>query len=243
METAEFIEVLRTEGETLAVLADRAGWDAEVPSCPGWHTRDLVAHLGNVHRRVALYVAGATEPVRGDWEAPADAELDGWYRAGHAALVDALSNAPADLECWTFVPAASPLAFWTRRQAHEMAVHRIDAELAAGAEHLPFGASFAADGIDELLHGALSRPQGTLRSGSPHAIRVRPTDAGGRSWLLRLSNDPPRVHNDDPAPADCTVSGTADALYAALWNRSGFKELDVTGDTSLVDQWSTLAAV
>ena len=53
-------------------------------------------------------------------------------RQGCADLVAALAAAPDDLECWTFLPAPSPRAMWARRQAHETAIHRVDAELAAG---------------------------------------------------------------------------------------------------------------
>ncbi|MER6443505.1 hypothetical protein ABT275_45720 [Streptomyces sp. NPDC001185] len=43
------------------------------------------------------------------------------------------------MTCWTFNPARvpSPLAFWTRRQAHETAVHRYDAEAATGRPLCP----------------------------------------------------------------------------------------------------------
>jgi len=50
-----------------------------------------------------------------------------------AAGSAALSAAPPDLRCWTFLPAPSPLAMWARRQAHETTVHRVDAELAAAS--------------------------------------------------------------------------------------------------------------
>ena len=64
---------------------------------------------------------------------PADAGLIAAYRDGHAALVAALRDADPDLECATFMPAPSPLAFWARRQAHETAIHRYDAQSAAAA--------------------------------------------------------------------------------------------------------------
>ena len=55
----------------------------------------------------------------------------------------------------------SPLAFWARRQAHETAVHRYDAQSAApGGPPAPAGAfdpAFAADGVDELIMGFAAR--------------------------------------------------------------------------------------
>ncbi|MCZ9346869.1 maleylpyruvate isomerase N-terminal domain-containing protein, partial [Streptomyces sp. TRM76130] len=56
METARFIEILDHEGRLLASAAEAAGSDAEVPHCPGWRVRDLVAHTGAVHRWAASFV-------------------------------------------------------------------------------------------------------------------------------------------------------------------------------------------
>ena len=63
----------------------------------------------------------------------ADPELLAWFRAGHASLAETLTEADPALVCATFMAAPSPLAFWARRQAHETAIHRADAEIAAGA--------------------------------------------------------------------------------------------------------------
>jgi Mycothiol maleylpyruvate isomerase N-terminal domain len=105
-----------------------SGLDAPVPSCPGWAMRDLLAHIGFVHRWVAGYVQnGRTEMVDEPDEAgvlaaaPPDYELLPWVAEGHASPVSALLSAPADLRCWTFLSAPSPLAFRARRQAHETA--------------------------------------------------------------------------------------------------------------------------
>ena len=136
-----YIAALGREGELLAAVAERAGMGAAVPSCPGWAVRDLLKHTGYVHRWATGFVAdGLGRPSDGASEAeilsqgPGDAELPGWFRDGHAALVRALSEAPPDLDCWAFLAAPSPLAFWARRQAHETAIHRVDAEQAAGRE-------------------------------------------------------------------------------------------------------------
>ncbi len=138
-------------------------------------------HQGGVHRWAAEIVARPrTAPWRvdlddvvGSW--PADAELVDWFRQGHASLITALTQADPELECWTFLPAPSPLAMWARRQAHETAVHRADAELAAGAPLSPLAAPFAADGIDELLTCFITRPGGRLRADPPRVLGVRCT--------------------------------------------------------------------
>ena len=132
-----YVGALRRQGELLAGAAQRAGLAAGVPSCPGWAVRDLLKHTGYVHRWATGFVAeGLTSPAGASEEeilseGPADAELPGWFREGHAALVQALGAAGPGLNCWAFLAAPSPLAFWARRQAHETAIHRMDAEQAA----------------------------------------------------------------------------------------------------------------
>ncbi len=211
--TAEYVAVLREEGRLLGAAAERGGWEAPVGACPGWRMRDLVAHTGGVHRWAALYLAGATSPVRPRRAETSDGERREWFHEGHRALADALETAPAGLECWTFLPAASPLEFRARRQAHETAVHRIDAERAADGRHSPVDPRFAVDGVDELLSGFLCRARGGPRAELATTLRVRATDAGGRSWLLRIDAGTPVTERDGDGPADCTVSGPAAALY------------------------------
>ncbi|MFJ4850141.1 MULTISPECIES: maleylpyruvate isomerase family mycothiol-dependent enzyme [unclassified Streptomyces] len=247
METAEFIETLRRNGTLLADAAERAGLDAAVPPCPDWRVRDLVRHQGTVHRWATRFVAeGRMRPEPITAETPADdRELLGWFRDGHERLVTALETAPQDLECWYFLRADSPLGFWARRQAHETAVHRVDAEIAAGRAPSPVDPAFAADGIDELLTGFHTRPKSRVRTEAPGTLRVRAVDLpeGRADWLARLSAEPLVVEQAGEGAADCTVSGTAADLYLALWNRAPYEKLQVSGDISLVALWRRTGAV
>jgi len=244
METEEFIATLRREGHLLAEAAQRSGLDAPVPPCPQWQVRDLVRHTGAVHRWAAAFVAERrTAPVEWDESAPDDDALVGWYRAMHSGLVSTLEAAPADIECWTFLPAPSPLAFWARRQAHETTVHRVDAQSAAGAERSPVETAFAADGVDELLTGFHVRKRSQVRTDRPRTLRVLVHDGPGGDWLVRLSPQPPVVERGGPGAADCTIGGPAEALYLALWNRGPYDGLTVEGDDALVDLWRRTSAV
>jgi uncharacterized protein (TIGR03083 family) len=149
--------------------------------------------------------------------------------------VDTLRTAAPDLECWHFLPAPSPLAFWARRQAHETTVHRFDAESARGGAPGDIAASFAADGIDELLRGFHARAKSRVRSDEPRVLRVRATDAEGAVWTVRLSQEPPVAERGDTSGADCEVAGPAGQLYLSLWNRAPFPS--VTGDGTLAALW------
>jgi uncharacterized protein (TIGR03083 family) len=133
---------------------------------------------------------------------------------------------PADphLECATLIPASSPLTFWARRQAHETAVHRADAENASGArpEYPP---EFAAHGIDELIMGFARRRR--YRPATQDAaiestcgLRVQASDTGD-AWRLYLADGRVQAGRDTgPAvPGDGMVSGPASGLYLFLWNR------------------------
>lgn len=248
MKTAEFIEELRVEGERFADFAEKAGWDAPVPTCPEWRVRDLAGHLGNVHRWSAVYIAGETAPVPlADTRPEADGEMGAWLRDGLRTLVADLAAAPTDRACWTFLPAPDPIAFWARRQAHETAVHRFDVEsaLTPGTWTEP-DPGLALDGIDELVAGFHARGRSKVRSAEPCTLRIRATTggAGEREWLLHLSPEAPRVETDPgPGAADCVVTGPAGTLYRALWNRSGFEGTEVAGDASLVDLWRRTSVI
>ncbi|MFD3947317.1 maleylpyruvate isomerase family mycothiol-dependent enzyme [Streptomyces sp. NPDC058579] len=253
MTVDEHIAALDTAGKTLADAAATVGPDADVPACPGWRVRDLLRHTAMVHRWATGFVAEGHTSYR-----PADAEpdLDGdelldHFRTGHARLVNALRAAPTSLACWTFLPGASPLAFWARRQAHETTVHRVDAESALPALGAgPVDPALAADGIDELLCSFHARERSRVRTPEPRVLRVRATDTGD-VWTVRLSPEAPRAERggdggdvlDSEPAADCELSGPADRLYLTLWNRLPDSAVTVAGDASLARLWRETSAV
>jgi uncharacterized protein (TIGR03083 family) len=254
VEIAEHIDALRDQGAWLAGAAGQAGLDAAVPPCPPWAVKDLLRHTGYIHRWAARHITECPPRVL---EGPSEAEilrggapdpdLIGWFLAGNAALVETLAAADPALECGTFMDAPSPLAFWARRQAHETAIHRADAESAAGIrpEYPP---DFAADGIDELLMGfGARRKYRPVSSAGGGGLRVRTTDTG-HAWHLSAPDG--RVQGqrqpDEPAGADDDlVSGPASAVYLFLWNRSGPAPADVaiTGRRDFLASWQASVRV
>jgi uncharacterized protein (TIGR03083 family) len=237
VEIAEHIAALRADGDLLATAAAAVATDAGIPTCPEWTMRDLVLHQGQVHRWATFNVthpsserADASE-VTGP--TPDDGALIDWFRDGHHALVEALETADPDVQCWTFFGAPSPLAFWARRQCHETGMHRADAESASGRIS-PFPPAVAADGIDELLTGFITRPGGRLQSEAPRTLLARTTDTNN-AWLVTIADT---VTTERAAgAADCTLSGTASDLHLFHRNRGTVDALEVDGDRSLLDLW------
>lgn len=245
MQVEDHIDAVHAQGRALYDAAAAAQPDTAVPNCPTWTVDKLLAHVGKVHRWAATFLregkvatAGGRHPRTA--VAPVDALLD-WYADGHAALVDALRAAPADLDCWTFVPGLPPLAFWARRQAHETAIHRADAESAL--HRVPtYDPALAADGIDELLAGLFTRGGGTLLADPAVSLAVRPTDVDA-SWRMDIGPAARRTTSPSDAPADCTLGGPASDLYLLLWNRRRRTEPEVTGDPAVLELWRAHAQV
>jgi uncharacterized protein (TIGR03083 family) len=240
VEIAEHIAIVQREGLLLASAAERASLDAPVPTCPDWTLRDLVRHVGGIHNWAATIVgesrARPYDPfpeLEGFW--PSDAALVDWFRAGLTALVRALEDAPADLSCFAFLPASSPLAFWARRQAHETGMHRADAEAASGLSP-NYPPDQAVDGIDELLFGFMSRPGQRLKTAQPRTLALHASDANV-AWLVQISPDEPRITREAADRVDCRVRATASDLFLLAWNRRPPAGLDVQGDTSVLDLW------
>ncbi len=249
MEIAEHIDMLRRQGGLLADAAERAGLDAAVSPCPPWQVRDLLRHTGYIHRWAARHVTERPgqvidgpeeeEILRGG--AP-DPELLAWFRAGYAALAETLATADPALEFATFMAAPSALAFWARRQAHETAIHRADAESAAGTTP-EYPAEFAADGIDELIMGFGRRRKYQPETSADGGMQVLATDTGD-AWHLDVDQGRIQAHRG-PGPGGCTVSGPASGVYLFLWNRSGDAQANVTvtGDRGFLTAWQSSVRV
>jgi uncharacterized protein (TIGR03083 family) len=241
MDVAELCAKIVDHTERIAAAGEHP--DAHVPSCPDWTVADLIAHVGEVQRWAATLIEGRLTSL-GDvpagflGEVPAVAERPQWLRAGCQRLVSALRSADPDTAypCFLTDPVSPPALFWARRQAHESAIHAVDASSAAGTT-IDFPPPFAADGIDEFLTGFVPRRRTHLHHDPPATIDVVTTDTPG-AWLLTIGAETPSTQRLDAAPAqaDCTITGPAEAVYAALWNRGpwlGGKRLQVTGDTTL----------
>lgn len=231
VEARNFHEMGEALGDACAVLrsnAATAGLGAAVPTCPGWTVRDLVSHVGLVHRWAASRIAGG----RGEPEALVLAEADAapdlldWFDEGMVELLNAIAKAPADLDVRFFLPdAPPPRDAWLRRQVHETTIHAVDGMAARlgrapRGEELWMAPGLAADGVDEFLTGFLVRRRPESDLPRARSLLFRATDVD-RAWRVELTHDgavTTRVPGE-ASDADVTVTGTARELYLSVWNR------------------------
>jgi uncharacterized protein (TIGR03083 family) len=249
MEVSEYVGFVASEGELFAAAAEHGDLNVDVPPCAGWDIRELVRHLGMIH----LWAAGNVAFPKDDWlevddlpdlaglwpdlaqSWPDDANLVSWYRATLANLVRVLESAPADVECFTFLPATTPLTMWARRQASEIAIHRFDAEVSRGITSR-FDPNFATDMLDELLSGFAPRTR-EIDVEAQRQLHIHAQDVG-EHWYLTIGPKGIETTRDgDGDGADLTVTGTVADLYLLFWNRIPDSTADMEGDADLMDVW------
>jgi len=251
----DYAAAIRRESQRFRdVLAD-CDPAAPVPSCPEWTAADLLWHMTTVHHWWCAMVTnrpqtaeemGYAEPPRPE---PYDALLTA-YDDAHAAFVTALESAdPAEpAYSWSSDPADHTVGFTYRRQAHEALIHRVDAELTAGAPS-PVDPALATDGVDEVLdvmYGGLP-PWGTFDP-LPHYLEFRLTDTDTSVWtqIGIFSGTPPEgqpvtdekdmhVVADPGVAADTVITGDAAAMNAWLWHRGDDTGIAVAGDQAVYD--------
>lgn len=241
MDRVQYLQALARDGEAFASVAGDADLGAPVPSCPGWTLADLVYHLGEVHHFWRTIVADRRDTWEGyeQPDRPADADLVAWYRSGLADTVAVLGAVDPAQSNWTWSTDKSA-AFVIRRMAQETAIHRWDAEQAAGLDtgvepHL------ASDGIDEFLMWFADEP----KEGAPApggSVHLHCGDVPGE-WTVRLNAegtyDIERAH----AKGDCALRGSASDLLLALWRRRPASSIDVVGDAAVAARFLAYPAL
>jgi uncharacterized protein (TIGR03083 family) len=244
MDPEQFLDHLQEDASALADAA-RTAPSAPVPTCPDWDMTALVRHVSGIHRWVTeIVLTGATQRLNRHFS---EGERDHFptslagYEEGAAALLSTLERADPDAMVWNwFDRKPAPARFWFRRMAHETAVHRWDAQRAAG-EACALNSALAVDGIEEFLtfvsRWLPDRPVAGL-SGSLH---LHATDCDGE-WSLTLSPDH-LEHRNEHSKADAAVRGSASDLMLWLVNRkpASAEGLDVFGDRAIVDGWRNLS--
>jgi uncharacterized protein (TIGR03083 family) len=223
-ETAsDFTEAIASHSAGFASAAD-GNLDASVEHCPGWSVADLVRHLTDVHWFWATIAEERLAEPPGDDRRPAEApraQLIEAFQAGADRLVRVLRAANGQDKVWTWAPAQQDIAFITRHQVQEAAVHHWDAVHASGGQ-MTIEAPVAADSVSEFLTFSVSseadpaEPPWPPLNGS-FALRCTDTDA---AWTISDGSHPGTVQYRPGASAGVpAVAATASDLLLWLYSR------------------------
>jgi uncharacterized protein (TIGR03083 family) len=259
----DFLDHLELESARFAEAINSAPPQAQVPSCPDWNADDLLWHLAEVQWfwgtivRDRLTDGARVEELKAERPVGRSA-LREFYERSSGELSRVLAATAPDTVVWTWASDQSA-GFIRRRQAHEALIHRVDAEVTAGAR-TPMDPALSADGVDEVLrvmYGG-APPWGDFTADVSKTVRFLATDQAGRSWLATLGrftgtapdggrtcDDEPdmRIAESDPGlPAAATVTGAAADLDCELWHRPPVGPVERTGDEAVLAELDATVA-
>ena len=209
----------------------------DVPSCPGWTTKDLAKHMAHVYLGQAYVVDTGSKAENTEHLAPYPRTEDflEFMSWGFDAITKALDINRPERATWSWHHCDQSVDFWFRRMAHETVIHRIDAEQAVGAV-TKIDEALALDGVDEVLDFLPllgSWPEVPNIDFGIVSI-VATTKSGSQVWDLQFTDKAATVSAADLAnvAARLVISGDAEAMDLYLWGRidSSDPRISITGD-------------
>jgi len=226
------------------VVAAEADWGRPVPHCPAWDAAGLVRHTGGIFLWMADVVTSGERVSRRTLDpAPEDpAGLAAWYLGALDRTLGALGAADPDALTWTFSSTGDRrVAWWCRRLAVEVAIHRWDAQHAmadGGRGPDPLDGEVARAGIKEFvvefLPGLLAREGVEGLGGSLHLFATdRPAE-----WWIDLDATGSTIPGRENA--DTAVRGSRSDLLLWLTNRGPLDTIEVSGNPLVPDHWHQL---
>jgi uncharacterized protein (TIGR03083 family) len=248
-----------TQTNLLRDLLQGSDLSVTVPTTPDWTLAQLVRHVGGNLRSTETAVRTGTAVVEPDKQVPEAAgpaaddpwALFAWLAEGAARFADTLRGAgpAAEAQVWT---VQRPTAFWARRAAHDLVIHRADAAGAVGAD-FTVAPDMAADAIDELLElfgflqVAASSPGLAELRGPGRTIHLHATDTNAgltAEWLVELGTDG-FTWRHAHAPATVAVRGPLTDVLLVLYRRlpADSERVEVLGETALLDFWLERASL
>jgi uncharacterized protein (TIGR03083 family) len=231
----QYLNHLNADYQLLAAAIPDAPVD--VPSCPGWTTKDLAKHMAHVYLGQAFVVETARQAENKEHLAPYPRTEDylefmGW---GFEAITKALDINRPERPTWSWHHSDQSVDFWFRRMAHETVIHRIDAEQAVGKVS-KIDESLALDGVDEVLDFL------PLTGSWPEVPNidfgivsiVASTKNSYKVWDLNFTNEAATVSAvaESNSSARLLISGDAEAMDLYLWGRidSSDPRISITGE-------------
>jgi uncharacterized protein (TIGR03083 family) len=234
MEYDEHVAAAEREAKAYVAVLREVDGDPRVPTCPEWTLADLTRHVGQFTgfwTHVVCEGAGRSKTPFEEMPAAAG-DRAAWYEglAGH--LVEQFRAAEATSPVWTWNADDQTAGFVARRVAHELAIHRLDAQLSIDAGE-PVDSALAADGIEEIfMMATISRQAGR---GAGETLHLHATDTG-HEWFLVLGSDGLTVEREHKK-GDLAVRGAVADLELYLYQRPPFGPVELIGDPTVVDAW------
>src|SRR6266536_351413 len=209
-----------TQTDLLRDLLKGSDLSVTVPTCPDWTLAELVRHIGGHLRSVETAVRPRTAVDQPDTQGPA-----------------------AEARVWALRRST---AFWARRAAHDLVIHRADAAVTVRADYT-VAPEVAADAIDELLE-LISDPQ--VAGSSPRLAELRgpgdsihlhatDTEAGlAAEWLIELGTDGFTWRHGHQKATVALRGPLADVLLVFYRRLPADSErVQVLGEAALLDFW------
>lgn len=231
----DYRQVILDQSEAMVSTVGNHRDTVRVPSCPEWDLGDLAVHMGVIQRWATHILTNGVMPdTMPAGDRPHAAEF---LNAGLRPLLDAIDAANPDDDAWNFTGTAQTKAFWPRRQALEVTMHRWDADAAVGI-HQPIDAVVAADTVDEYLHVLVPRMIRRAKldvSGLTGDVHIHCTDTDGE-WTFAAVDGAYAV-TDEHRKASVAVRGAASDVALFLNNRDAGENLEHFGDREVLDSW------
>jgi len=240
MEPSAFIDAVRTESEALILAVGAGAMDLPVPTCEPWEVRDLAIHVGGFCGFWSHVLCEATGRPKTPFPDPPDGDpLPEWLADRCFDLVVEFEATPPQTSVWTWFDGDHSAAFVMRRSAHEIAIHRFDAQAAHGIT-MPVSPELAADGIDEILDVLVAaRPRTGTATGRTMALRSTDLE---RDWVVTIGVDRIGVERSTQDAShlercDVVATGESSDLELTLYHRPALGIVDVHGDRRVLDAW------
>ncbi len=252
MPELDLLTTADADGRDLLTAAE-SDWSRPIPHCPAWDAAQLVGHMGSILAWMATIVTTGQRVARRDREvAPTDRdELVGWYSHHLDRTLHLLAATDPETATWTFSSRGDQrVSWWRRRLAVELAIHRWDAQHAAGLDGgpppVPLDGDVAAAGIEEFLIEFLPGLLATERSdtadtvnGLAGTLHLHATD-GDSEWWIDLDARGDAVAVAGHAKADTAIRGSRSDLLLWLTNRAPSHGLEILGRPDLAAAWTLL---
>jgi uncharacterized protein (TIGR03083 family) len=232
--------IVAVESARLLDILESGPLDAPVPGCPEWNLGQLGVHMAEVQQWSAN-VLRTGSPERPDWTPPGPSQAAAALAESTPVILAELDRADPTEPCWTFGPGPHTRAFWARRQALEVAIHRWDAESAVSENPPPLDRLVAADVIDELLTALVQRTadrDGIDLTEIPGDLHVHLTDTAGE-WTVEVVDGALTIIAEHRKSA-VAIKGQASDVALYLYNRVGSDAVEHFGDDAVWRAWAPL---